>query len=499
MQGILAVSPQPQLSLQAFATEYAEVSPGSGIGWAPSAMHAQDSVLVPSRPYSPPPPSLWSDGARRTGATLAVLLVAAIGFGVGYLVFSGGGNETPAGPAPIVVVEGGPTSNSDEQRTSAELIGFPAFATRNTTRVGGVDPTTDAAGVALASYPSLGGVGGPQAAILAPSGSWQAALAATPLTADPIDLPMLLGDPGSTPQITTDALTALRPQGLDKEDGAQVIAVGDVATPDGLQSLQLDQTDPAELTARIDRERARLTGEDDPSHLLVVSSTDAASAMPAAAWAGRSGDPILFADGDEVPKATLEIVKRHPKVPIYLLGPDTVVSAKAVHVLERVGGAKVNRIGEQDPVDNAIAFARYVDGDFGWDVNDPGHGFVLANADRPLDAAIAAPLSAGGKPGPLLLTDDAGTIPEALQGFFSDTEPGYIDDPSRAVYNHTWIMGDASAISVAFQARVDALTGLARVTSETVGPSFGPAAGGGSGSSGTGRPSTPKAGGGGSK
>ena len=151
----------------------------------------------------------------------------------------------------------------------------------------------------------------------------------------------------------------------------------------GSSRLQLDETDPAELASRIDTERARLTGEDDPAHLLVVSSTDAGSAMPAAAWAGRSGDPILFADGGDVPKATLEVVKRHPKIPIYVLGPDTVISAKVVQVLERVGDVKVKRVGAEDPVDNAIAFARYADGDFGWDINDPGHGFVLANAGPP--------------------------------------------------------------------------------------------------------------------
>ena len=53
-----------------------------------------------------------------------------------------------------------------------------------------------------------------------------------------------------------------------------------------------------------------------------------------------------------------------------------------------------------DPVENAIAFARYADGGFGWNINDPGHGFVIANADRPLDAAAAAPLSASGDLGP---------------------------------------------------------------------------------------------------
>ena len=452
---------------------------------------------MPSRPYAPPPPSLWSEGARRAGATVAVLVVAAIGFGAGYLVFSGDDGSAAPGPGPVVVVEGGPSGSSDEQRNSAEQIGFPAFATRNTTRVGGADPTADAAGVALASYPSLGGVGGPQAAILAPAGSWQDALAATPLTADPVDAPILLGEPGSTPQITSDALTALSPKGLEKEDGAQLIAVGGVAVPDGLDAVELDETDPAALAGGIDAERARLSGEEDPAHLLVVSSADAASAMPAAAWAARSGDPILFADGDDVPKATLEVVERHPKTPIYVLGPEAAVSAKAVDTLGRAGDVKVKRVGADDPVDNAIAFARYVDGDFGWNINDPGHGFVLANADRPLDAAIAAPLSAGGMPGPLLLTDDAETIPESLQGFFSDTEPGYVDDPTRAVYNHVWVIGDASAISVSFQSQVDALTKLARVSSGAGEPAFAPAGGGGSGSQGEDEAPPPKAGRGG--
>jgi hypothetical protein len=135
----------------------------------------------------------------------------------------------------------------------------------------------------------------------------------------------------------------------------------------------------------------------------------------------------------------------------------------------------VTRISnESDPVESSIEFARYVDGNFGWNINDPGHGFVIARTDRPLDAAVGAPLSAGGKPGPLLVTTDGGTVPAALQGFLSDTQPGFIDDPSRAVYNHVWLLGDTDALSVAFQAQVDELTKLAPVTTETSGPEFGP-------------------------
>ncbi len=98
---------------------------------------------------------------------------------------------------------------------------------------------------------------------------------------------------------------------------------------------------------------------------------------------------------------------------------------------------------------------------------------MIANADRPLDAAAAAPLSAGGKPGPLLVTDDPETVPEPLQGFLSDTQPGFVDDPSRALYNHIWLLGDPLALSVAFQAQVDTLTQLARVSAATSGPQFG--------------------------
>jgi hypothetical protein len=188
--------------------------------------------------------------------------------------------------------------------------------------------------------------------------------------------------------------------------------------------------------------------------------------MPAAAWAARSGDPIAFADGDEVPAGTKRMIKRHPDTPVFVLGPESAISEKA---LKELGSA--TRVGAEDPVDNAIAFARFTSGGFGWNINDPGHGFAIANIDRPLDSVAAAPLAAtGGSPGPLLLTDDAATVPPALESFLSDTQPGFEDDPTRAVFNHVWIIGDAAAISVPFQAQVDQLTKLAPVSTATTPP-----------------------------
>ncbi len=48
-------------------------------------------------------------------------------------------------------------------------LGFPSLATKNTTRIPGADPAADAAGVALAVYPSAGPGTHPGAVTLAPT------------------------------------------------------------------------------------------------------------------------------------------------------------------------------------------------------------------------------------------------------------------------------------------------------------------------------------------
>ena len=63
----------------------------------------------------------------------------------------------------------------------------------------------------------------------------------------------------------------------------------------------------------------------------------------------------------------------------------------------------MNRIEGPNPVENAIAFARYEKGDFGWGVVVPGYNFSLASTTRPADAAAAAALATRGVFAPLLL------------------------------------------------------------------------------------------------
>jgi len=163
-----------------------------------------------------------------------------------------------------------------------------------------------------------------------------------------------------------------------------------------------------------------------------------------------------------LPEATFAVLKRHEKVPVYVLGPSSAISSKALQAIAKVS-ASVHRVAGEDPVANAIAFARYADDSFGWNINDPGHGFVLAREDSPLAAAAAAPLSASGTWGPLLLTDSATTLPAALREYFLDVKPGYTTNPTRAFYNHVWVIGDQEAIDVNQQAEVNELAELAKI------------------------------------
>jgi hypothetical protein len=122
------------------------------------------------------------------------------------------------------------------------------------------------------------------------------------------------------------------------------------------------------------------------------------------------------------------------------------------------------RIGAPDPVTNAIAFARFSAGSFGWGVVDPGHGLVLANAARPLDAIAATPLSAHGTYGPLLLVAGGERLGPAVESYLLDIRPGYRSDPVRGVYNHGWIVGNDQALGETAQARLDELLEIEPVT-----------------------------------
>jgi ell wall binding domain 2 (CWB2) len=383
---------------------------------------------------------------RSPRIALAALLVALLAAGCGRDAKSDDGGQDRTTPT---------TGAKGTQTTAATDLGFPTFATKNTTRIGGADPIADAAAAARAVYSGSSRITRPKAVVLADDGDWRVGLAASVLMSSPIRAPLLYAHGADAlPAATQSALTALAPTGSKDAGGAQVVRIGSVPVPQGLKTTDLRGADAFALARAIDafQSAARGTTSD---RVIVVGADDPAYAMPAAAWAAKAGDPILFVNKDSIPPDTKAAITAHQQPKIYVLGPKSTVSDKVMTQLKRLGSP--TRISGADPAATSVAFARFIDGSFGWGVVDPGHGFVFANSARPGDAGAAAPLSASGTYGPLLISTSADQLPRALSGYLLDVQPGYTRDPVRGVYNHGWIVGDESAFSVDVQSTIDSL------------------------------------------
>jgi putative cell wall binding repeat protein len=410
------------------------VSP-AGTGRPAPLTAAGDMVADPMVPPS---------ALRRPGALVTALLLAAS-------VAACGDKDSPL------------EVRLKEDTAKQTVLGFPAVATKNTTRIGGKDPTADAGGAASAVYPGATRGTRPRALTFVDSGDWRAGIAAAVFGAPPLRTPILLTDGGDIPEATSKAVDSTHPTGARALAGAQALEVGKARAPDSLRARRVTGKDPFELAAAIDALATDLAGRAS-QNVIIVSKDEPRFAMPAAAWAAKSGDSVLFTERDQLPPATRTALRKHELPGIYILGPKSVVGANVERDLQRLG--RVRRIAGPGPAETAVAFARYSNADFGWGLRDPGHGIVFANAGRTLDAAAGAILSASGKYGPLLLIEDPDELSRPVESFLLDIQPGYRFDPVRGVYNHAWVMGDESAISVPTQARIDELSEIVKIRDE---------------------------------
>src|SRR3954452_5109299 len=189
---------------------------------------------------------------RRLAALVALPLALALLAGCGKK--GNGGLES--GPTPVLGVHG-------TQKQAAPSLGFPGFATKNTTRVGGADPVADAAAVALAVYPGGTKANQPPAVAMADARDWRSATAAAALMGAPVRAPLLLSAGTDLPGATKTALDELRPTGSDPAGGGQVIAVGKTPTLPGRKVTRIAPRKPGpfELAAAVDRFLAAAKGK----------------------------------------------------------------------------------------------------------------------------------------------------------------------------------------------------------------------------------------------
>jgi hypothetical protein len=428
--------------------------------------------------------------ARRapTIGGLAPRLLAALLAGA---ALAGCGKSAPSGAS-------GDRSGSSGTIAALSTQGAAGLATRNTTRLGGSDPATDAAAVARAVYPGLTAATRPHAVVLADVHNWPAALAASALASAPLSAPLLYTDGSTLSTASAQALAAMHPTGAAAAGGAQVIRVGSgTAAPAGYRSDTLAASEPAALAGEVARLAGRARGVAPRQVIVLADDGPPALAMPAAGLSAQSGAPILLVSTTTVPAATSAELAGLHRPTIYVVGPSALSSRVLAELarlgpVKRIGGGsgEETRVGGAggDPINNAIAVARFADGAFGWGIREPGHGLVFANLSRPLDAPAAALLSASGDFGPLLLLDSSppagasssqaslpsAPIPPALARYLSDIKPAYSPQvpPVRGVYNHGWLIGDEQAISTVNQAEIDTLLEISPRATATEEPSL---------------------------
>ena len=202
----------------------------------------------------------------------------------------------------------------EEQDSPLAQFALVSVSTTNTTRLGGPDAATDAAGVASAVYPGTSDDTRPTAVLLVDERDWQAGVAGAVLSGSPIAAPALVTAGEDLPPVTEDTLRRLNPKGSDLARDAQVIALGArPPAPEGFRAARISGRDPYELADAIDAFATRARGGTASTNVIVASGEDAQFAMPAAAWAARGGDSVLFARRDALPPATERALRRRPR------------------------------------------------------------------------------------------------------------------------------------------------------------------------------------------
>jgi hypothetical protein len=398
---------------------------------------------------------------------------------------------------------GGSSSSSAAGLRAPEARGVAGISTKNTTRLGGAEPADDAAAVARAVYPGFTPATRPQAVVIVDQRDWPAALAASSLASAPLAAPLLYADGDTLPAVSEQALRAMRPVGAATLGGVQTITVGNsVGAPAGYKSKAIagsaaapgagsgttstgssassgdttsaDAAGDAAAGAGVSVLRLLQGARGRSAHEVIVVAVDSPRAlqMPAAGLAAESGAPILFVTRSGVPRATSDALKTLKRPAIYVLAPDTLHATTyaalsrlgtVVHVTGEASSEEAAAHPSEDPVENAISVSRFSRGTFGWGIHEAGHGLVFANVARALDAPAAAPLSAHGDYGPLLLLEHSASVPAPLTHYLSNIEPGYTAavPPVREVYNHGWLIGDEDAISALAQAEIDTVLEIA--------------------------------------
>jgi len=229
----------------------------------PASKPGGGSATPPAKPPAPKEPKRRRKPIPAALKAVTGLFVLAIVFIVAAILGGGSGEEGTETPAPLS--EAPNASTTEPAGRAADELGYPAFATANTTRVGGADPASNAAAVALATFPSTKPSQQPQAVTLVDAADWRGAIAASVLMAAPVGAPALISEADGAPEPTEQALDSLDPQGGKATKGSRAFAIGAASVPSSLEAKRVGSGGGTVAAAAIANLRDELFGK-PPQH-----------------------------------------------------------------------------------------------------------------------------------------------------------------------------------------------------------------------------------------
>ena len=356
-------------------------------------------------------------------------------------------------------------ATDNAQQAPVGTLGFPLVATKNTTRISGPDPAADAAAAALATHP--------------PAPRRQAAAGGDPRRRT------TTGRPGSPPRSSPGRRRA---SGADQRPRTRFPtrprrrwrsstrrAAAPPATTPGLlrrrrrgpSGTQLrascTATRPAEIADSIDQLRQRLTEAPSPSTSSWSAPTSPVTRCPPPPGRPARATRSSSAGATRCRRRRWRRCGATRRRPSTCSGRESVISEGGRRAARQ--GGRERAAGRRRPASVAERDRlRPLRGRRLRLEHQRSRARVRARQLRPPARRRGGGVAVGERQlGTAAAHRHGRALPPELRGFLLDIKPGYATDPTRAVYNHVWLIGDATAIGGQVQAEVDDLAELAPI------------------------------------
>ncbi|HEX6714824.1 MAG TPA: hypothetical protein VF066_15645 [Thermoleophilaceae bacterium] len=375
----------------------------------------------------------------------------------------------------------------------------PTIGTKTTQRLYGSNPFEEAVSVTQHVWPAVLPENAPNENNNDPDRPWGltlvtpddplTAITAVPLLHFPDDAPILYVTKTGIPDVTLNEIKRLGDTGMSRYHSVDAFLVGAAANDGvkrqlrdlGLKYATVTAPNVPALANTVDKLYGSIENADagvadmgnGAMNVMVGSMQSFEYLLPATHWVAHMPTGLLWVNQDSVPAATVDALeRRNGQARIYVFGGPKQVSAGVIKELGKYGA--VMRVTNDDPVafnappkdtpvDTAIAFAKMWDGDgeVGWKITGPGHGFTLVNANDWQGAVASAPLSHLGFHAPLLLTDSPSKLSPELDAYYKSVAPTYLTSPADGPYNMSFVLGSWKQLTWELQAHVDYISEMA--------------------------------------